>query len=392
MHVHARRSRFAAAGLATVVLLSACGGSSGGSTTPPASPSAPASPSPSTPAATPEPEAPPEEVLERVTVTIASSGEESFEGRLAYQVARAKGYFDEQGIDIVDVVTGGGGASSLQPLVAGQANIAFLSLSTTLQAVEQGRDVRLGASTQIVNTWLPVLRIGYLDAKGIDYEDFVTWDPQDRWDVVRGATFASGSAGGLNARAVTALGRQFGLDVEQGDFTIVPLPGAAVQTATLRRGRIDGLLVTSPENQLLVEDGSAVYLLTREELIEHAPSVAFARNAELILDSAWAEANPDVATRFFAAYQKGADFITAHSAEEVVEVLLQVFPDYPRDRAVRLVEDNWANTPKDSKATVESLEAQIDFAVETGAISAPVPVELAYDFRWLPEPNLDQEW
>lgn len=386
MHPRVRRSRRTAVSLLTVAaLLAACGGPSSGSS---------ASPPPTSPPGDSggDEDATPDEPLERVTVIVASSGEESFEGRLAYQVARARGYFDEQGVDIEDVVTGGGGASSLQPLVAGQAQIAFLSLSTSLQAVEQGRNVRLGASTQIVNTWLPVIRIGFLDGRGIDENEFVTWSPQERWDAVRGSVWASGSAGGLNARAVTYLAREFGLDVDQNDLSIVPLAGAAIQTATLRQGRIDALLVTSPENRLLVEDGSAVYLLDQDELIEEVPSVAFARNAELILNSDWADANPDAARRFFTAYQKGADFITAHSAEEVADLLLEVFPDYPRERAIRLVEDNWANTPHDSKATVESLQAQVDFAIATGAISTPVPVEDTYDFRWLPEPNLDQEW
>jgi NitT/TauT family transport system substrate-binding protein len=328
---------------------------------------------------------------QRYTVRVGSSGEESFENKLAYQVARANGYFDEQGIEIQDITLSGSGAAVLQPLAAGQIDVGFLSLSTTLQAISQGRDVRLGASTQIVNTWLPIISVQFLREHDIDPAEFQTWSTQERWEAVKGSIWAATTPGGLHARAIGHLAGSYGLDPEN-DISIVAIPGTAAMITTLRSGRIHAFMASSPENANLVEEGVAVHVLTRDELIAEAPLVAYARNAELIINNQWFSENEEAGRRFFTAYQKGADYIAAHTPDEVAALLVEVFPDYALERATQLVEEEWGNTPPDSKATIESLQAQIDFALATGAIDQPVAVEDAYNFDFLPEPNADQAW
>lgn len=328
---------------------------------------------------------------QRYAIKIGSSGEESFEGKLAYQVARANGYFEEQGVDIQDITLSGSGAAVLQPLAAGQIHIGFLSLSTTLQAIGQGRDVRLGASTQVVNTWLPVISVNFLKERNIDPVEFQTWSTQERWDAIKGSIWAATTPGGLHARAIGHLAASYGLDPEN-DIAIVAIPGVAAMITTLKSGRISAFMASSPENVNLVEEGVAVHVLTRDELISEAPLVAYARNAELIINNQWFSENEEAGRRFFTAYQKGADFIAAHSPQEVAELLVKVFPDYPVERATQLVAEEWSNTPRDSKAAIDSLQAQIDFALATGAIDQPIPVETTFNFSFTPEPNLEQEW
>ena len=146
-------------------------------------------------------------------------------------------------------------------------------------------------------------------------------------------------------------------------------------------------MASTPENVTLVEEGKIVLVQTRDELAEQTPVISHARGAELIINDEWFAAHPEAAKAFFTAYQKGADFVAAHSSQEVAEALIKIFPDYDVARATALVEEEKSNVPEDSKASIESLQDQVTFALETGAIPAAVKVEDTYQFSYLPARN-----
>ncbi|QEO14835.1 ABC transporter substrate-binding protein [Agromyces intestinalis] len=315
------------------------------------------------------------------TVIVATSGDDYTGGQLAYNVAVSEGYFADEGVTIEDFVTGNA-PNTLQALINDQVNIGFLSLSTTAQAVEQGRNVKLAAAVQVTNDWSLIISNAYLESKGIDPEEFEERDIEDRADVLEGTIWATNSAGGLWERASAYLADWFGLDPER-DVQLAPLENLN-KISGIKDGSVQVWLASAPDNRLLVESGDAVELLSNEELAEEVPLVANARSAETIINDDWASENEELAKAFFRAYQRGADFVTTHSVDEIVTSLEKTFPDIQGERLLATVEVGKGNLPADSRHPVAALEAQIEFALASGNITAKLPIDDVYTEAYLP--------
>lgn len=313
-------------------------------------------------------------------VLVGTSGE-SAGTQLAYNIARAEGYFADEGIQIEEVQVNGA-PLILQALINDQANIGFLSLSTALQGREHGKNIKLGAAVQITNDWTPVISLKYLEKKGIDPTAFQQLSPRERFARIKGSVWAVNAAGGLYERATVYLAEHYGLDPER-DIEIIPLDQVS-QVSGVKDGSVNVWLSSPPNNTLLVRSGHAIELLSHEEIVRETPLVANARSAETIINDDWAAKNSDVAKRFFKAYQRGADFVLSHSVEEIIASLGKVYPDLSNDRITAIVEANKKNTPKDSRHSVAAIEAQIAFSVASGNIKKSFTVEEAYTDAYLP--------
>ena len=134
---------------------------------------------------------------------IGTSGE-SAGTQLAYNIARAEKYYEDEGVEVEEVQVNGA-PLILQALINDQANVGFLSLSTALQGREHGRNIKLGAAVQITNDWTPIISLAYLKKKGIDPAAFVEAAGEGALAQVKGSTWAVNAAGGLYERATVYL-------------------------------------------------------------------------------------------------------------------------------------------------------------------------------------------
>ncbi|GIF75928.1 ABC transporter substrate-binding protein [Asanoa siamensis] len=316
----------------------------------------------------------------RDRVLVGTSGD-SAGTQLAYNIARAEGYFAAEGIEVEEVQVNGA-PLILQALINDQANVGFLSLSTALQGREHGKNIKLGAAVQITNDWTPIISVAYLRKKGIDPAAFVKLPPRDRLAQVKGSVWAVNAAGGLYERATAYLAGHYGLDPER-DIEIIPLDQVN-QVAGVKNGSVNVWLASPPNNHLLVTSGDAVELLTHDEIVAETPLVANARSAETIINADWADRNSEVAKRFFKAYQRGAEFVVAHPVPEIIASLGKVYPDLSDARITAIVEANKKNTPPDSRHSTEAIAAQVAFAVASGNIKKTFTVEEAYTDAYLP--------
>lgn len=314
-------------------------------------------------------------------VLVAVTSDDFNGSQLAYSLARTEGFFAAEGVEIEEYLTNTA-PNALQALINDQAQVGFLSLSTTAQAVEQGRNVKLGAAVQITNNWSLLISTAYLQSEGIDPQEFAARPIEERAEVLQDTIWATNSAGGLWERASWYLADWFGLDPER-DVQLTPLEQVN-QISGIRDGSIQVWLASPPNNLLLVESGEAVELLSTQELIDNVPAVANARAAEVIINDDWASENVEIAEAFFRAYQQGADFALDSSAEEIIESARTLYPDLDEDRLEAVVTSAQSNLPPDSRHSAEAIEAQIEFALASGNISEPLQVDDVYTDRYLP--------
>jgi NitT/TauT family transport system substrate-binding protein len=316
------------------------------------------------------------------TVVVATSADDFTGGQLAYTMAVANGYFEEEGVRIENYITDTA-PNTLQALINDQVNVGFLSLSTTAQAVEQGRNVKLAAAVQITNDWSLIVSTKWLEDQGIDPQEYATWSIEERGAVLGdNALWATNSAGGLWERASAYLADWLGYDPET-DVQLAPLENIN-KIAGIKDGSVQVWLASSPDNRLLVESGDAVEALSSQELVEEVPLVANARAAETIVNDDWAQDNRELAEAFFRAYQRGADFVVENSVDDILAIAQEQYADFDVERIRTVVEVNKENLPPDSRHSEEAIQAQIDFAVASGNIAEPLPIDEVYTDEYLP--------
>lgn len=316
------------------------------------------------------------------TVRVGTTAEEFNGSQLAFGIADVNGYFTDEGIDLESVLTGSA-PDTLKALAAGQADVGFLSLSTTNQAIEQGQPVILAAAIASKNGWTPIVSTAWLKSKGVDPSEFHDWPVQKQAELLKGTTWATNSAGGYVERASWLLAKDYlGLDPDR-DIQLTAID-TQVKISGIKKGDVQVWLAALPDNRLLVDSGDAVELLTSDELVKALPEVGYTTGAEAIINTDWANGNEAAAKAFFRAYQRGADWAEAHSVDEILAAAKKSYPDLDEKRLRATVANARENLPPNSRHTREEVEYQIQFALKSGNISKPLDIDQVYTEKYLP--------
>lgn len=154
-----------------------------------------------------------------------------------YEVARARGHFGEQGLDVELVYTRGGSAA-MQALVGGAVEYAGTSFDVVLQAVSNGANVRRFASTGRLPLY--ALAVSPQQAAAID-------DPAD----LQGKTVGISGLGNADHALALYLLERAGADASQVSFAAI---GTNLFDA-LRLGQVDAGMLQEPALSLIVEEG-----------------------------------------------------------------------------------------------------------------------------------------
>jgi NitT/TauT family transport system substrate-binding protein len=154
-----------------------------------------------------------------------------------YEVARARGHFTAEGLDVELVYTRGGSAA-MQALVGGSVEYAGTSFDVVLQAVANGASVRRFASTGRLPLY--ALAVAPQQAVAID-------DPSD----LQGKTVGISGLGNADHALALYLLERAGADASRVSFATI---GTNLFDA-LRLGQVDAGMLQEPALSLIVEQG-----------------------------------------------------------------------------------------------------------------------------------------
>jgi NitT/TauT family transport system substrate-binding protein len=154
-----------------------------------------------------------------------------------YEVARARGHFAAEGLDVELVYTRGGSAA-MQALVGGAVEYAGTSFDVVLQAVANGAGVRRFASTGRLPLF--ALAVSPQQAAAID-------DPTD----LEGKTIGISGLGNADHALALYLLERAGADPSRVSFATI---GTNLFDA-LRLGQVDAGMLQEPALSLIVEEG-----------------------------------------------------------------------------------------------------------------------------------------
>jgi NitT/TauT family transport system substrate-binding protein len=248
-------------------------------------------------------------------------------------VARVQGMFEEVGLEVEQINTGGGGPD-LQALLAGEAQFNSGSGTYQLDALQQEQEV-----TTVYN---------YRDLEIVDVtlsheaaeEAGVTEDSplEDRIEALRGLTSGATRPVALTYYIARAIARVGGMDPDT-DVEIIGAGSGAEIIAAFAQGQVDAILVTQPQPFQAVHEGHGIELISNSEG-EISELVPFS-GGNIYTTPEFVEEHRGCVERYVAAIHEANQWFVDNDVDTVADALEEEFDEFDRevlDRAVELVQ------------------------------------------------------
>jgi ABC-type nitrate/sulfonate/bicarbonate transport system substrate-binding protein len=268
-------------------------------------------------------------------------------GTAAVHVTQQAGYFEEANID-VEIANAAQFEDIVPNVVNGTYTFGTISVGTVASAINQNLPIQIVANTYHFNGEQQLMASSDGDIETI--ED------------LRGTTIGLGGLNNNFHAGIVAQMEEAGVSRDEVEFTLIPppeIPGA------LRNGTIDAGQINEP---FITSEGDAFRPIIPEPF---APFGENACNNYVIVNSQWAQDNPELLERFLEAYNRGAE-LAASDPDKVVEAVAS----YTEIEPEVLAQMNMPGFGSDLKK--DSFEATVQGMLELGFLEEEVTVEQAF--------------
>jgi NitT/TauT family transport system substrate-binding protein len=269
------------------------------------------------------------------------------------KVADEKGYFEDEGID-VEFYSGSGGGSTLRVVSTGDADLAITGASAAVQGAASDPNLT------ITSSWVPVNQL--------------YWIAPEEISDLNGKKIGSGPAGSLTNVILAGVKEQTG-----SDFEMVPLTGMSEGWAAAKSGKVDAAWVMDPYmTQIVDSDPSAKVVINADVVRDFLTDV-------VVVNSQFAEDNPDAVKGFYTATQKIFDEVVSDPASTAT-ALSKIMG---LDAAVIQKSLENSTIPLDQvysfKTVPAAFENTSDLMLAEGSITEPVDWAKVLDQEYLPK-------
>jgi NitT/TauT family transport system substrate-binding protein len=271
-------------------------------------------------------------------------------------VAFEKGYFKDEGLK-VNLVNGLGADKTMTAVLSGDCDIGFMGAEASIYVYNEG------AQDYVVNFAQLTQRAGnFLVSRDLN-EEFT-------WNNIKGSTVIGGRAGGMPQMVFEYILKKHGID-PKADLSIIQNIDFGLTAQAFSSGQGDYTVEFEPAATALELEGAGKVVASLGVESGKVPYTAFSAK------KSYMEKNPDIIQSFTNAIQKGLDYVSAHTPEEIAKVIQPQFAETDRDKLVIIVtryyeQDTW----KDNLVFEEgSLTLLQDILEEAGELSARVPYE-----------------
>ena len=222
-------------------------------------------------------------------------------------VAIENGYFADEGLELT--VTNGFGADKVMTaLISGDADIGFMGSESSIYVYAEGSDdyaVNFAGLTQRAGNFL----VGREANDNFD------------WAELKGKTVIGGRAGGMPQMLFEYILKNNGLDPET-DLTIdQSIDFGSTAAAFTGDTSADFTVEFEPSATLLEQEGTGYVVASLGTDSGYVPYTSYSAKASFLED------HPKTIQKFTNALQKGMDYVSTHSAEEIATVIAPQFPE-----------------------------------------------------------------
>lgn len=258
--------------------------------------------------------------------------------QLAYYVAREKGFFTEQGLEVREAGVFNAGPEEMSAFSAGDLDVGYVGVAPCLTFASQGMaDVKIMAQVNQVGS-------AVLVRPGLDASDVAA---------LRGRTVAiPGLSTVQDFLLRTALVKA---GVDPSDVTEIVVKPPEMLPA-LNGAQVDAAVVWEPYPSMAVAQGSGRVLEQSSKIWPRHPCCM------VVADSAFLEKNPDIVKRFVAAHVKATKYIQDNPAEAAAMAHLYTGQDAAIAKsAMKNIEFNY-------RPDVKAITKYVDFMKLAGVV------------------------
>ena len=222
-------------------------------------------------------------------------------------VAIEEGYFEEEGLDLT-LVTGFGADKTMTAVISGEADIGFMGAEASIYAYQEG------ATDPVMNFAQLTQRAGnFLVAR----EEM----PAFTWNDLKGKKVLGGRKGGMPEMVFEYILKNNGLDPET-DLTIdQSIDFGSTAAAFTGDTSADFTVEFEPSATLLEQEGAGYVVASLGTDSGYVPYTSYSAKASFLED------HPKTIQKFTNALQKGMDYVSTHSPEEIATVIAPQFPE-----------------------------------------------------------------
>ena len=222
-------------------------------------------------------------------------------------VAIEEGYFEEEGLDLT-LVTGFGADKTMTAVISGEADIGFMGAEASIYAYQEG------ATDPVMNFAQLTQRAGNFLVAREEMPDFT-------WDDLKGKKVLGGRKGGMPEMVFEYILKNNGLDPET-DLTIdQSIDFGSTAAAFTGDTSADFTVEFEPSATLLEQEGTGYVVASLGTDSGYVPYTSYSAKASFLED------HPKTIQKFTNALQKGMDYVSTHSAEEIATVIAPQFPE-----------------------------------------------------------------
>jgi NitT/TauT family transport system substrate-binding protein len=284
---------------------------------------------------------------------------------MPYGVARAKGFFKEEGADVTGILTSGGGGTSLRNMLAGGVPYAEINPGSLVAAVQQGADIKLVADTVLtVAEFVWAVR---MDSPIKSIKDF------------KGRKIGYTNPRSTSQGLATLLLEKGGY--KPGDAELVRTGGFGEGVAALDTGLVDIAPLPEP---LLSEFGSKYRIVVRaSEILPPLDNVVGVATPNMIAQRG------DFIRAVIRAHRRAVDFMKANPDEagDIVAKDYNLAPAVARSAVRNLTTSMTDGVPYwgSGQIHLDGLKRMIEVQRTVGAISGDIDYNKLIDTQLLPD-------
>jgi len=240
-------------------------------------------------------------------------------------VAIEEGYFEEEGLE-VELVNGLGADKTMTAVLSGESEIGFMGSEASVYVYNEGADdyvVNFAQLTQRAGNFL------------VSREN----EPDFKYTDLKGKTVLGGRKGGMPQMVFEYILKKYGMDPAT-DLNIIQNIDFGMTAQAFAGGSGDYTVEFEPSATALEKDGEGFVISSLGVESGYVPYTAFSAKKSYI------EKNPEVIQGFVNAIQKGMDYVSTHTPEEIANVIQPQFAETDKDSLVTIVtryyeQDSW---------------------------------------------------
>ncbi len=265
------------------------------------------------------------------------------------------GYFTENGIQL-ELVTGFGADKVMAAVLSGEADIGFMGPETTVYTYNEG------AADAVVNFAQLTQRAGNFIVAREKMDDFSLSD-------LKGTNVLGGRAGGMPEMVFEFVLKKNGID--PSEIHIDQSIDFGSTAAAFSGGKGDYTVEFEPSATALEKENAGYVVSSVGVESGYVPYTAFSAKQSYL------DTHKDIIQSFTDALQKGMDYVTSHTSEEIAKTIQPQFSETDLDTLTAIVEryheqDTWK---KDLIFTDDSFQLLLDILEESEVITKRPPYD-----------------